>query len=310
MPIQVIELSGQNITDYPVNMTIDTLFLIQQNYTNENCSDIRFTWLNKTSGLEHEIPFVIEGCGTNETNIWIKVPYVEANGEENIYMYFGNPDAEPVSYTMNDIFIFYEDFDDQDVSDWECYYYRECSPSKCYFRPEIKDGLKTAHIHVCGAPGVLECEKPLNENITAGQAVLVVKAYQSCSYSNCANGGSDLGFSYPGTPGWAVGVTSIITNDVGVRVWREAVRTINNDINADQLVFQVKGTSWPGCIDTYFDYIYIRKKVSPEPQVVIGSVEEYVPPTPPTPAPTPLSTQTIAIALIVIAAFFYLTKEK
>jgi Uncharacterized conserved protein len=77
---------------------------------NPDCSDIRFTYLYPNN-TEVEIPYWIEsGCNTANTRIWIKVPYIPANGNVTVYMYYGNPNA--VSMSNGDyVFEFFDDFE-------------------------------------------------------------------------------------------------------------------------------------------------------------------------------------------------------
>jgi len=84
-------------------------------------SDIRFTYLNLTDLREYEIPFCFETSsgecinttyidGVSNITIWVKIPYIPANRKVVVYMYYGNPNAEPVNYTGEDVFDFYDDF--------------------------------------------------------------------------------------------------------------------------------------------------------------------------------------------------------
>ena len=96
--INITENSGNNLTEYQINLTIDTQTLISEGKMNSSCKDIRFTYYNSTSEEETEIPYWIEsGCNTSSTKIWVKVPYIPANGNATIYMYYGNMQAESES---------------------------------------------------------------------------------------------------------------------------------------------------------------------------------------------------------------------
>jgi len=65
---------------------------------NSDCSDIRFTYLNSTDNTEIEIPYWIESdCNTTNTRIWVKVPFIQANSPETIYVYYGNSSATSLS---------------------------------------------------------------------------------------------------------------------------------------------------------------------------------------------------------------------
>ena len=93
IPITIQETSGNNLINYPVNLTIDTASLIAAGKLNADCSDIRFT---DSSG--NLLPYYIEsGCDTTNTKIWVKIPYLAANSQITIYMYYGNPSATSAS---------------------------------------------------------------------------------------------------------------------------------------------------------------------------------------------------------------------
>ena len=91
--ITIKENSGNNLTDYQVRILL--------NSTNFDFSkakldgpDIRFTDSNNNI-----LPYWVEKWDyTNETaSIWVKVPYIPADGEAKIKMYYGNPNAESKS---------------------------------------------------------------------------------------------------------------------------------------------------------------------------------------------------------------------
>ena len=114
IPITITN-SGQNLTDYQVNITIDTKSLITQGKMRSDCGDIRFFDENG-----NYIPYWIEsGCNTTQTVIWIKVPYIPANGQTTVYMYYGNPQADSESNGTK-VFEFFDDFEgtDLDTGKW------------------------------------------------------------------------------------------------------------------------------------------------------------------------------------------------
>jgi Uncharacterized conserved protein len=90
-------------------LTVNTTNLISAGKMRSDCGDIRFTYLYPNN-TEVEIPYWIEsGCNTANTIIWIKVPYIPANGNATVYMYYGNPNA--VSKSNRDaVFDFFDDF--------------------------------------------------------------------------------------------------------------------------------------------------------------------------------------------------------
>jgi len=89
IPITIKENSGNSLTDYQVLITIDTASLILQGKMRSDCGDIRFTDANRNL-LNY---WIESGCNTANTRIWVKVPFIPANGQVTIYMYYGNPSA-------------------------------------------------------------------------------------------------------------------------------------------------------------------------------------------------------------------------
>jgi len=98
--ITITEMSGRNLTDYQIELEIDTKSLISEGKMNSDCSDIRFT---DDSG--NSLGYWIEsGCNTNKTTIWVKVPLIPANSSTVIYMHYGNRFLRSES-DMNTVFI-------------------------------------------------------------------------------------------------------------------------------------------------------------------------------------------------------------
>ena len=93
MPIQVIELSGQNITDHPVLVMLNSSNF-NFSRTKPDGSDIRFTDANDTL-----LSYWIEDWNstTQTAIIRVIVPKLLANENITIYLYYGNPLAESLS---------------------------------------------------------------------------------------------------------------------------------------------------------------------------------------------------------------------
>jgi len=76
--------------------------------------DIRFT----TDDEVTSIPYWVEEYDSSEYVIaWVKAPVIPALDTTLIYLYYGNPDAVNES-DGEAVFVFFDDFDDQDISDW------------------------------------------------------------------------------------------------------------------------------------------------------------------------------------------------
>ncbi|MEM1544641.1 MAG: DUF2341 domain-containing protein [Candidatus Bathyarchaeia archaeon] len=106
--------NSNTLTDYQVaiNLTYDSD--MQSDF-----SDIRFTWYNSTSGTETEIPYWIESKVDSQwAYVWVKVPYIPANGYATIYVYYKN--STPVTSASNgkNVFIWFN-FDGNGTFDYE-----------------------------------------------------------------------------------------------------------------------------------------------------------------------------------------------
>jgi hypothetical protein len=109
-PITVNNSLTSALTDYQVDLKVETNSLISAGKMKGDCGDIRFTYYNSTSETETLISHWLEwGCNTGSTKIWVKVPYIPASGNSTIYMYYGNSGASSTSDGYN-TFIFFDDF--------------------------------------------------------------------------------------------------------------------------------------------------------------------------------------------------------
>ncbi len=78
--------NSYNLSNYQVKLIINYNSNMQSDF-----DDLRFTYYNRSDSKEYEIPYWIEEKydGVNAT-VWIKVPFLESNKNETIYMYYGN----------------------------------------------------------------------------------------------------------------------------------------------------------------------------------------------------------------------------
>ncbi|MFH0829828.1 MAG: DUF2341 domain-containing protein [Candidatus Aenigmatarchaeota archaeon] len=93
------------LTDYQVNLTVDTSSLIAAGKMRSDCGDIRF-FNSSNAEIDH---WIENGCNTPATRIWVEVPNIPAAGTENITMHYGNPDNAYES-SGDDTFILFDDF--------------------------------------------------------------------------------------------------------------------------------------------------------------------------------------------------------
>jgi len=103
MPINITENNASNLTNYQVNITINTTGLIAQGKMNTTCSDIRFA-----DSMASVISYWIAGgCNSSSTLIWLKMN-LTASENKTIYMYYGNAQAQDGSNGTN-VFDYYDD---------------------------------------------------------------------------------------------------------------------------------------------------------------------------------------------------------
>lgn len=103
------------ITNTGSELTNQTIFLElpKNDSMASNCSDVRFT----NSDYE-EIPYYIDSCNTTGLNVYVKPDTIIATGNTTIKMYFDNPDATETTQSGTDTFLYFDDFEDGDLSEY------------------------------------------------------------------------------------------------------------------------------------------------------------------------------------------------
>lgn len=96
--INVSERSGQNLNDYQVRFQVDTESLISAGKMNESCMDVRFLDSDDSTKLDY---WLVSGCNTSSTEFVVKLPSLNANSDEEIYMYYGNNEVLSTSSRAN-----------------------------------------------------------------------------------------------------------------------------------------------------------------------------------------------------------------
>ncbi len=111
-----VTAAGGDLTDYQVNVTIDTSELIEDGKMREDCRDVRVLYRNRSVTEDEfvELPHWIgSSCGSQETEIWVRIPRIEASSAETIYVYYGNQGAQSVE-NISSTFVFGDDFERAD----------------------------------------------------------------------------------------------------------------------------------------------------------------------------------------------------
>ena len=100
LPITVTENSGDSLTDFQVNLSVDTRSLVDSGKMQASCQDIRFGDQNG-SNLFY---WVESGCNTTSTSIWVNMNLTNSESK-GIHMYYGNPVASSESNENNTLFV-------------------------------------------------------------------------------------------------------------------------------------------------------------------------------------------------------------
>ncbi len=112
--------SNSTLTDFQVLLVLNDTN-INYSHTNNDGSDLKFTWLNTTSGEEQEIPYWIDNQSeggwnkSGDSYVWIKAPLIDTDGEQ-FYYYYGNTTAVKPGTNGDKTFIFFDDFDSEGVN--------------------------------------------------------------------------------------------------------------------------------------------------------------------------------------------------
>lgn len=106
--------SGIALTNYSVwiNVTYDSDM-------NPDFSDLRFVNGSEDIELSYYIENKLDG---NWSAIWVKIPYLVMGGNQTIYMYYKNGSAVTTTSSRNNAFLYFDSFDtDPKNTRWNCY---------------------------------------------------------------------------------------------------------------------------------------------------------------------------------------------
>ncbi len=94
IPITVTNNSGSTITDYQVQITVNTQALISGGYMKTDGGDIRFA----SDCGNTVVDYYLQGyINTDSTKLWVKIPSLAPSASTIRYMYMGNPAATSTS---------------------------------------------------------------------------------------------------------------------------------------------------------------------------------------------------------------------
>lgn len=273
-----ISNSGSLLTNYQIQITIDTASLIIATKLRSDCGDIRFTDTDGSTLINY---WIESGCNTSTTSIWIKVPSIP-NGTKIIYLYYGNPLEISLSNGTN-TFLVFDDFESGDKT-WTNPTLNPISTTRSY------SGTKSRFI-TSGTPSILSfsnftdnisIEYMFNQNVAGSQGSdgqyakpttnaqyygTYYNAYYAASYHTLGNLISlntwyKVRWIYSASTGGSSTPTKQIFNGYETP-WGN---TGNLSIPTD---FRI----WAGVGSAYIDNLFIRNYTSLEPTPSLG-IEE------------------------------------
>jgi PKD repeat protein len=142
----ITEQSGQSLTQYPIVLTLDTASLIQAGKLRPDCSDLRI--IDQES--QQEIPYAIRDIDSENTQIVFKIPELGPHeSNTDLYLYYGNQDAQYAPENWNDIyFSFYDDFDEPiDWTRWTSETYVDTRTNRGYSISQTDSELTVSSDH-------------------------------------------------------------------------------------------------------------------------------------------------------------------
>jgi hypothetical protein len=113
--ITIEENSGEKLKKYELELSMNTSTPISDGQMANDCSDIRFA-NSEDKRIDHWIKQ--STCDQENTEIWVEIPHIQADGSKKIYMYYGNDNAESKS-NGSATFKLFDDFSDGDMDKWK-----------------------------------------------------------------------------------------------------------------------------------------------------------------------------------------------
>jgi len=106
---------------YSVNFVVDTLSLVSAGKIRSDGNDLRAVYWNTTSADWLELDRDVIAMNSSSTRVWFKTQASigASSSDGNYYMYYGNPSAGSPPMNKNNIYEFWDDFDDSSLgSEW------------------------------------------------------------------------------------------------------------------------------------------------------------------------------------------------
>jgi hypothetical protein len=280
------------LSDYQVQLNLDTASLITGGKMKSDCGDMRFS----ADGATQLSYWIESGCNTANTIVWVKIPSL-ASGNTTIYLYYGNPSMVSAS-NGNATFRLFDDFNDGSLntSKWvkgnssyarvtEASGYARISADK--YNAKLSAYLSSAQKYTYPMKLVYSVRSQAN-NI---HGIAGTGSTQSCSYDSCAMTAneSQRNNTLYGNPTFAVGTAAVNTKLTTANTWSRNIMNLksgSSSMNIGGTAFHnsaaLTGTSdylkftirkWFPAYDAVYDYDYVAlgSSVTVEPTASVGA---------------------------------------
>ncbi|MCK9185933.1 DUF2341 domain-containing protein [Candidatus Gracilibacteria bacterium] len=95
-----------SVANLPIKISFDTQSIISADQAKSDCSDFRLTDNDGVTVLP--LYMVSDSCNTTSTTFYGKMPSINADSVANVYLYYGNVDADS-SFSWDEVFLPYEE---------------------------------------------------------------------------------------------------------------------------------------------------------------------------------------------------------
>jgi len=107
-PILVTNSTSSTLTDFEVQLPLNTQSMISAGDLQSQCQDLRFVGTDNIKRLGYFLETA--DCNVASTPVWVRVPSIPASGSTTIYMYYKNPNASSES-SGDETFAFFDNFE-------------------------------------------------------------------------------------------------------------------------------------------------------------------------------------------------------
>jgi len=279
--ITIAEQSGSTLTDFQVAINVTYDSKMQADF-----DDLRFTWLNETSGEEQVIPYWIEDkVNGSWAYVWVKVPEIPASGTATVYMYYGNPSATSES-NGTAVFEFFDDFEGTslDTNKWTA----EGTPTVSDSIVTIPDTAGIKSTTLFSPPVVIESKTEVTDirstflgvlsgapGTTYNDDVNVFIGGDGVWYFSTKSGGTQT-LTTVGSPTYnEFHLHKIVWTSTKAEYYydRQLYNTSTTNIPTVSLPIWFRDWGADGGY-VYVDWVFVRKFADPEPTYSIGTEEQ------------------------------------